>query len=77
MALQIASAGETGGRIIDTGQPFYWAWSPTEDEVIVHVGGAASANPGRAKLAFLSTESSIVETGLNLLPSAFQAPAFS
>jgi TolB protein len=77
MALQIASAQGNESRIVDTGQPFYWAWSPSETEVIVHVGGSASANPGMAKLAFLSMEPRVVETGLNLLPSEFQAPAFS
>lgn len=77
MALQVTNTGETGSRIVDTGEPFYWAWSPTKDEVIVHAGGAASDNPGRAKVAYLSTEPNVVETGLNLLPSLFQAPAFS
>lgn len=77
MAFRIANSESVESRIVDTGQPFYWAWSPTEDEVIVHVGGSASANPGRAKLAFLSTEPNVVETGVNLLPSTFQAPAFS
>jgi TolB protein len=77
MAFRIANSENVDSKIVDTGQPFYWAWSPTEDEAIVHVGGSASANPGRAKLAFLSTKPNVVETGVNLLPSTFQAPAFS
>jgi len=77
MALQIANAEGSGSTILDTGTPYYWAWSPTESQIIVHVGGAASLNPGEAKLSLLSVGSSVRERGLKLLPSAFQAPVFS
>jgi TolB protein len=45
--------------------------------MFVHVGGAASLNPGEARLSFITVGQSVTETGLNLLPSAFQAPVFS
>lgn len=77
MALQVVTAEGDDSFVVDTGTPYYWAWSPNESQVFVHVGGAASLNPGEARLSFLSLGQNITETGLNLLPSAFQAPVFS
>lgn len=78
LALQIASAEGSGSTILDTGSPYYWAWSPTDSsKIIAHVGGTASLNPGGAKLSLLTVGSNAREKGLNSLPSAFQAPVYS
>ncbi len=70
------SANESGKVAVSIGEPA----SPsvaTASRVLSRTGGSASSNPGRAKLALLSVGQKVVETGLHLLPSAFQAPAFS
>ena len=45
LALSMAPAGGGEMQVIGTGQPFYWDWSPDNQTIIAHVGGAASANP--------------------------------
>lgn len=77
MAMQIAPAegGETS--VVDTGRPYYWAWSPRNPEVIAHAGGSAAINPSEARLSLVETEPVIRETGLGIQPTNFQAPAYS
>jgi Tol biopolymer transport system component len=77
LALRIAPAGGGEAVIIDTGRPYYWAWSPSERAIFAHVGGASSDDPGQARLSFLSLGESVSEVGLRLEPGMFQAPAFS
>ncbi|MFV2042064.1 MAG: hypothetical protein ACC700_02385 [Anaerolineales bacterium] len=45
MAMQIAppEGGETS--VVDSGRPYYWAWSPRSTEVMVHAGGSVAINP--------------------------------
>ena len=77
MAMQIAPAegGETS--VLDTGRPYYWAWSPRSTEVMAHAGGSAASNPSGARLSLLQLEPVIRETGLGIPPTNFQAPAYS
>ncbi|MFQ5942609.1 MAG: TolB family protein [Anaerolineales bacterium] len=77
MALQIASAigGETS--VVDTGRPYYWAWSPESNRVIAHAGGSIAVNPSGARLSLVEMEPVIRETGLGIQPTNFQAPAYS
>jgi TolB protein len=68
----------TGGvsSILGVGQPFYWAWSPDSDRLIIHTGGAYATNPD-AQLAFLSLDNEHENSSLGLIPAAFQAPDWS
>lgn len=77
MAMQMASADGLRSSVVDTGRPYYWAWSPESMEVMAHVGGSASANPGGARISRLQLDREIREIGLGILPTSFQAPAYS
>jgi TolB protein len=76
LSLNLAAAEGGDSKIIGTGQPFYWDWSPDNQAIIAHTGGAASANPD-ASLAFYRLGGSIQKEALNLKPGPFQAPAWS
>jgi TolB protein len=69
-----ASGGES--KLISSGQPYYWDWSPDSHTLIVHIGGAASANPD-ARLAFIGLDGSNPKQELDLKPGSFEAPAWS
>ena len=58
--LVAASGGES--KFISSGQPYYWDWSPDSHTLIVHIGGASSANPD-ARLAFIGLDGSNPNTG--------------
>lgn len=77
MAMQVARAAGGESEVVNTGQPFYWAWSPLEMEVMAHVGGSAASNPGGARLARLQIDPEVREIGLRIAPTSFQAPAYS
>ncbi len=72
--LVAASGGES--KFISSGQPYYWDWSPDNRTLIVHIGGASSANPD-ARLAFIGLDSSNPKEELDLKPGSFEAPAWS
>ena len=72
--LVAASGGES--KFISSGQPYYWDWSPDNHTLIVHIGGASSANPD-ARLAFIGLDGSNTKQELNLKPGSFEAPAWS
>lgn len=64
-------------RVLDTGQPVYWSWSPGGEGLLVHIGGSDAENPGQARVTYLEAGDPVREFGLDLRPSDFQAPAFS
>ena len=72
--LVAASGGES--KFISSGQPYYWDWSPDSHTLIVHIGGASSANPN-ARLAFMELDGSNPKQELDLKPGSFEAPAWS
>jgi TolB protein len=72
--LVAASGGES--KLISSGQPYYWDWSPDSHTLIVHIGGASSANPN-ARLAFIGLEGPNPKQELDLKPASFEAPAWS
>ncbi|NOT03556.1 MAG: hypothetical protein HOP27_03040 [Anaerolineales bacterium] len=72
--LVAASGGES--KFISNGQPYYWDWSPDNHTLIVHIGGASSANPN-ARLAFIGLDGSNPKQELDLKPGSFEAPAWS
>lgn len=73
LGLFLAAAGENGpARLLTTGQPFYWAWSPSADRLLIHTG----ANQEEARLAFIDPTGT--KTGENLAaPGSFQSPGIS
>lgn len=73
MLLQRVAASGGEAEILDAGEPFYWAWSPAGGRLLMHVGG----NRADARLSFLNLGETVVEQGVNLRPSAFNAPAWS
>ena len=78
-ALILQSAPSAGGEstIIDSGSPYYWSWAPDGRVLITHAGGAqTSAAPEH--VAFIRfQDKEVIETGLDVTPAAFQAPAWS
>jgi Tol biopolymer transport system component len=72
--LVAASGGDS--KFISNGQQYYWDWSPDSHALIVHIGGASSANPD-ARLAFIGLDGSNPKQELNLKPGSFDAPAWS
>jgi TolB protein len=76
MILQTVPSQGGERTILDTGSPYYWSWAPDGKVMVVHAGGAATSSPEH--LAFLSVDSAAVtEQGLEPIPAAFQAPAWS
>jgi Tol biopolymer transport system component len=76
LVLHLAAADGSGSHIAGTGQPYYWDWSPEEDEIFIHTGGAAAENP-EARLAFMSMDDPFPSQEIDLQPASFQAPAWS
>jgi TolB protein len=78
LILQSASVADgSGPTIIDTGSPYYWSWAPNGHILITHSGGAENSTTPE-HLAFIRLQdANIIETGLDLTPAAFQAPAWS
>jgi Tol biopolymer transport system component len=76
LALHLAAAAGGDSQIIGTGQPYYWDWSPDNQAIIVHTGGAASDNP-EARMALLEFNGAVQQKELDLKPGSFQAPAWS
>ena len=72
--LVAASGGES--KLISSGQPYYWDWSPDSQTLVVHIGGATSANPD-ARLAFIGLDDPNTKQELDLRPGLFEAPAWS
>jgi|SRR5271157_560017 len=72
--LVAASGGKS--KLIGTGSPYYWDWSPDNHTMIVHIGGASSDNPD-ARLAVITLDGSSPNKELVLKPGNFEAPAWS
>ena len=76
LALHMAAASGGNSKVLGTGQPFYWDWSPDSQAIIVHTGGSAAANP-EARMAFFMLDGAVQKKELELKPAIFQAPAWS
>jgi len=76
LVLHLAAAEGGKSSILGVGQPFYWAWSPSSDVLVVHTGGAFAENP-EAKLAYLTPAGASEGKSIALQPAAFQAPDWS
>jgi len=76
LALYLAAASGGDSKLVSTGQPYYWDWSPDNRTLIIHTGGDATSNPD-ARLALVEIDGSVVKNELDLKPGLFQAPAWS
>ncbi len=77
MALRIAQTDRPDSmQQVDTGAPFYWAWSPDGAQLFTHVGGTRDDNEN-ARLALLDLRNAQAPQPLQALPGAFQAPQWS
>jgi Tol biopolymer transport system component len=76
LALQVADAAGGKSQFIGTGQPFYWDWSPDNQAIFVHIGGATANNPD-ARVAIYELGGALQKKELALKPGSFQAPAWS
>lgn len=68
-ALRRVGVDGQGGDAIDTGNPLFWAWSPTSGTLLVHASNT--------RLAALQLGSVVQEHDLGLALGVFQAPAIS
>lgn len=64
-------------QVLDLGQPYYWAWSPSNQRILAHVGGATSEEAINSRLSLLTVNDPVTEVGIDLTPAPFQTPVFS
>ena len=57
---------------LDAGQPLYWSWAPNGNQLLVHAGDSVEQ-----RLSFLTLQEQVIEEGLEVEPTLFQAPAWS
>jgi TolB protein len=77
LALHLIPIDGSPGRVIDSGQPYYWSWSPTGQAIVAHVGGSATDDPDVARLSLISLGPEVTRSMWDLAPLSFQAPAYS
>lgn len=73
LMLQIIPRDGGSVEILDAGSPYYWSWSPDSSNLLVHVGN----NNPNARLSFLALDNGVLESRLDLVPWAFNSPAWS
>ena len=71
LALKVVSPSGGEAETLDVGNPFYWAWAPNSQSVLIHAGAAPS------RLSILQIADTVVEQGLEITPTTFKAPAYS
>lgn len=77
LAMRLADAENPGDdRIMAKGAPFYWVWSPSGDQLLMHVGGARAFSKD-AHLSFLDNRDGAHRVELKCAPGQFQAPIWS
>lgn len=74
--LNLAPLAGGESKVIGSGQPYYWDWSPDNRTLLIHTGGSIVENP-EARLALVTLDGSSQIRDLALKPGYFQAPAWS
>lgn len=74
IGLHLAAPGRAAQLLI-SGQPCFWDWAPTGDQLLVHTGGAGDAG----QIRFLTMDGLPLPNSLLALtpPGLFQAPGFA
>jgi TolB protein len=71
------AVGSEPPRMLATGQPLYWSWSPEGHTVAVHIGGDGESNPD-AWVGLLNTaDANAAPERFADSPGGFRAPAWS
>jgi len=73
---QIETRTSASSRTLATGSPFYWAWAPSSDKMLMHVGGSRAAS-NEAHISILENQADAERIQLDLAPGRFQAPVWS
>jgi Tol biopolymer transport system component len=76
LAMRLADIRQGESRLLGTGAPFYWAWSPVGDKLLMHVGGSRAVSD-KAHLSILENHVDASRVELDLAPGGFQAPDWS
>lgn len=77
LALNLAQPDkENSTQQLETGSPFYWAWSPDSRMMLLHIGGAQSDSRD-AHIALLNWQTNAGPSKLALGPASFQTPQWS
>ncbi|MCB0209772.1 MAG: PD40 domain-containing protein [Anaerolineae bacterium] len=77
MSMRLADVKQPeNSRLLEKGAPFYWAWSPQGDRLLMHVGGSRDTS-AEAHLSFLPNRQDAQRVELDLAPGGFQAPMWS
>lgn len=63
-------------RVMGVGSPFYWAWSPHSDKLLLHVGGSRISSK-EAHISLLDNEVGANRVELDLRPGRFQTPLWA
>jgi Tol biopolymer transport system component len=63
-------------RVVATGAPFYWVWSPQSDQLLMHVGGSRAFS-GEAHISLQANKPDSTRIELDTSPGKFQAPQWS
>ena len=72
LGLYLASLNSDTGHLVTTGQPFFWAWTPDSNHLLIHT----NVTGPKARLAFIDPTGD--GQGENIAnPGLFQAPAIS
>lgn len=76
LAMRQVNTQAGDSRVMATGAPFYWVWSPQGDKLLMHVGGSRAVSE-EAHLSILENQANAGRIELDLAPGRFQAPAWS
>jgi Tol biopolymer transport system component len=76
ITLQVVPSQGGEAQILGKSSSLYWDWSPDNQSILMHLGGAAKVAP-EAHLMFKDLDGQSPEKKLDLLPTFFQAPAWA
>jgi Tol biopolymer transport system component len=75
--LQLVSTGQPTVRTVDSGRPFFMAWSPLGDQLLTHVGGSSTRQPDDARVTVIDPSNRAGARNLAFSPADFQAPEYA
>ncbi len=79
LSLQIVEPDGSGYRVLTTGRPMYFSWSPRGSYIAVHAGGAGVREDARSRISVLDMDAAAgpEERSIEARAGYFQAPSFS
>lgn len=70
-----AAGGDT--LAVGHGAPFYWAWSPDSESLVVNTSSLTDSGIVTGRLAIVHMHPNLTQSILSLRPSVFQSPVYS